>query len=48
VHLLERDGRKIVVNYQDKPIQAPAPPDAKFVVGGRAVPPAGVAVWIER
>jgi beta-galactosidase len=47
VHLLERDGRKIVVNYQEKPIQAPASPKANFVVGGRTVPPAGVAVWIE-
>lgn len=45
VHVLERDGHKVVVNYQDKPIQAPAPANAKFVIGGRTVPPAGVAVW---
>jgi beta-galactosidase len=47
VHLLQRDGRKIVVNYQDKPIQAPAPANASFIIGGRTVPPAGVAVWTD-
>ena len=35
VHVLERDGRKIVVNYQDKPIEAPAPAGARFIIGGR-------------
>ena len=47
VHVLERDGRRIVVNYQDKAIEAPAPATARFIIGGRTVPPAGVAVWIE-
>jgi beta-galactosidase len=47
VHVLEREGHKIVLNYQDQPIEAPAPAGAAFIVGGRSVPPAGVAVWIE-
>jgi beta-galactosidase len=45
VHVLQRDGHKIVVNYQDQPIQAPAPAGAKFLIGERTVPPAGVAIW---
>jgi beta-galactosidase len=47
VHVLQRDGRKIAVNYQDKAVVAPAPAGAKFVIGGRTIPPAGVAVWVE-
>jgi beta-galactosidase len=45
VHMLERGGLKIVLNYQDNPIDAPAPETAKFVIGQRTVEPAGVAVW---
>jgi beta-galactosidase len=45
VHVLHREGRSIVVNYQDKSIEAPASADAQFLIGGRTVPPAGVAVW---
>ena len=47
VHVLHRDGHRIVVNYQDKSIQAPAPAGARFIVGERTVPPAGVAIWVE-
>jgi beta-galactosidase len=47
VHVLQRDGRKIAVNYQDKAVEAPAPAGAKFVIGGRTIAPAGVAVWVE-
>jgi beta-galactosidase len=45
VHLLERDGYKVLLNYQDKPVEAPAPRAAKFVIGSRRVEPAGVAIW---
>ena len=47
VHLLQREGYKVLLNFQDKPIEAPAPKDATFVVGARRVEPAGVAVWKE-
>jgi beta-galactosidase len=45
VHLIERDGLKILLNYQDAPVEAPAPVGVKFVIGSRRVEPAGVAVW---
>jgi beta-galactosidase len=47
VHLLRRDGYVIAVNYQDKPVPAPAPDGTHFVVGSETIPPAGVAVWID-
>lgn len=45
VHLIRRGPYNILLNYQDKPIEAPAPRGARFVVGMRTVDPAGVAVW---
>jgi beta-galactosidase len=48
VHLLRRGPYHILLNYQDKPVQAPAPAGATFIVGSRAVEPAGVAVWKEQ
>src|SRR5205814_3389290 len=45
VHLLQRDGLKILLNYQDASVEAPAPKDAEFLIGARTVQPAGVAVW---
>ena len=47
VQLLRRGGHRILLNYQDKPIDAPAPRTARFLVGARKVEPAGVAVWEE-
>lgn len=43
--LLRRDDHWIFLNYQDAPVDAPAPAGAEFVVGDRRVEPAGVAVW---
>ncbi|MBC8105870.1 MAG: beta-galactosidase trimerization domain-containing protein, partial [Anaerolineae bacterium] len=45
VHLLKRGAHRILLNYQDKPITAPAPKGTKFLVGSATVEPAGVAVW---
>ena len=47
VQLLRRGGQRILLNYQDKPVDAPAPKAARFIVGARKVEPAGVAVWEE-
>ncbi len=33
------------INFAPEMRQAPAPADAKFVLGGRELPPAGVAAW---
>ncbi len=45
VQLIRRGPYRILLNYQDAPITAPAAADARFLVGTRAVEPAGVAVW---
>jgi beta-galactosidase len=47
VHVVRRGPHRILLNYQDKPVEAPAPRTARFVVGARKVEPAGVAVWEE-
>jgi beta-galactosidase len=47
VHVIRRGAYRILLNYRDQPVTAPAPKGAKFVVGGRKVEPAGVAVWEE-
>lgn len=47
VHLLKRGSHRILLNYQDQPVQAPAPRGARFIVGSSTVEPAGVAVWEE-
>jgi beta-galactosidase len=47
VQLLRRGPHRILLNYQDKQIDAPAPKNARFVLGSRQVEPAGVAVWEE-
>jgi beta-galactosidase len=43
--LLRRDDHWVFVNFQDRPVPAPAPTGAEFLVGGPEVEPAGVAVW---
>lgn len=40
-----RDGFGIAVNYTDQPLTVPAPDDAEFIIGGREIGVAGVAVW---
>lgn len=47
VHLLRRGAYHILLNYQDKPVTAPAAKNAHFVIGQRKVDPASVAVWEE-
>jgi beta-galactosidase len=47
VHLLRRGGYRVLLNYQDQAITAPAPEKAKFLIGSKQVLPAGVAVWEE-
>lgn len=47
VQLMTRGRLRILLNYQDRLIDAPAPKTARFVVGTRKVEPAGVAVWEE-
>ena len=47
VQVQRRGPYRIVLNYQDQPVEAPAPEGAKFIVGERQVGPAGVAVWEE-
>ncbi len=45
--MLKRDGMHIMMNYQDLTVHAPAPADAKFLLGSATIEPAGVAVWVE-
>lgn len=45
VLLHQRGPYRILLNYRDQPVAAPAPTDARFLVGGPTVEPAGVAVW---
>jgi beta-galactosidase len=47
VHIVRRGKYRILLNYQDKPVDAPAARGVKFLVGTRKVEPAGVAVWEE-
>jgi beta-galactosidase len=47
VHIIRRGPYRVLLNYQDKPVEAPAPKGTRFLVGGRKVDPAGVAVWEE-
>jgi len=47
VSVLKRGPYRVLLNYQDASVEAPAPPGATFVVGQRLVEPAGVAVWTE-
>jgi beta-galactosidase len=45
VHLVRQGPYNVLLNYQDKPVDAPAPKGVKFIIGQRRVEPAGVAVW---
>jgi beta-galactosidase len=47
VHLLKRGPYRILLNYNDTPVTAPAPRGTTFLVGAATVEPAGVAVWAE-
>jgi beta-galactosidase len=45
VQLIGRGPYRVLLNYQDNELQAPAPRGARFLVGGEHVEPAGVAIW---
>jgi beta-galactosidase len=45
VHVVRRGPYRILLNYQDTSVIAPAPSTARFIIGTRTVEPAGVAVW---
>lgn len=47
VQVCQRGAYRFCLNYQDQPCEAPAPKNAKFVIGSRTIEPAGVAVWEE-
>ena len=47
VHLLRRGPYRVLLNYNDTPVTAPAPRGTTFLVGAATVEPAGVAVWAE-
>ncbi|HEX6624210.1 MAG TPA: beta-galactosidase [Pyrinomonadaceae bacterium] len=42
-----RDGFWVATNFTSKRQLAPAPPNAKILIGTRTVEPAGVTVWME-
>jgi beta-galactosidase len=45
VQILRRGPYSILLNYGEQPVDAPAPKAARFIVGTRKTPAAGVAVW---
>jgi beta-galactosidase len=42
-----RQGLWLAVNYTDQVVELPAGKEAKLLLGGRKLPPAGVSVWRE-
>lgn len=47
LRLTRRGGLTFAFNYGAEPAQVPAAPGARFHIGGRLVPPAGVAAWAD-
>lgn len=47
LRLRTRGPLRFAINYSDEPHAVPAPPGARFVLGGPQVEPVGVAAWIE-
>ncbi|WP_199225323.1 Beta-galactosidase C-terminal domain, partial [Caulobacter sp. HMWF025] len=45
VRLRRRGDLTFAFNYGDQPIAAPAPPNARFVLGAQTIAPRDVAVW---
>lgn len=45
VRLRRRGGLQFAINYGPGDASAPAPADARFVLGSHRLPPAGVAAW---
>ncbi|MGC4033757.1 MAG: beta-galactosidase [Tepidisphaeraceae bacterium] len=45
VRVLRRGRFNIALNYNDKPVVLPTAPNTQFVIGGRQLEAAGVAVW---
>lgn len=46
VRITRRGGVTFGFNYGPEPASVPAPEGARFLIGGRALPPAGVAAWV--
>ena len=47
LHIEYRDGFGIAVNYADRTYTLPLGNDAKYIIGGKEIPTAGVSVWKE-
>lgn len=47
LHIEYRDGFGIAVNYADRSYTLPVADQAKYVIGGKEIPVAGVSVWKE-
>jgi beta-galactosidase len=47
VQVLKRGPYRVALNYNDKPQQSPAGPNAKYLLGSETMGPAGVAIWEE-
>lgn len=45
VHVVRRGGYQFLLNYSDHSVEVPAGAQARFLVGGSRIDPAGVAVW---
>jgi beta-galactosidase len=45
IHVLQRGPYRIALNYQDKPVSAPVPAGARFIIGSTILGPADVAIW---
>ena len=47
VRISRRGGLVFALNASTAALQAPAPPTARFLVGGPLMPAAGVTIWTE-
>jgi len=47
LHIEYRNGFGIAVNYADQTYSLPLPAEAKYIIGSRNIPTAGVSVWKE-
>jgi beta-galactosidase len=45
VRMRSRDGVAFAFNYASETRRTPAPPKARFLLGGPELPPAGVSAW---
>jgi beta-galactosidase len=47
LHIEYRDGFGIAVNYADRAHSLPVAENAKYIIGGKEIPVAGISVWKE-